>query len=243
MSASASGALVTRRFAGSQSIRVSRRLATFPSRQISVSGPEYSKSAPAFRPALQARTQSCSCEPSTRGIDFRACRLLHQAFGDDARAVAVNAAHDLALGAFENKPPFGGHLAAVLQLRRPRRTRPFVPGELDGRHGAAGREAVGDDGREGMGFGVEAAGGGLHGCRRVELQRPDRRVERVGPAVAHHAAAEIPPATPDHRVIGRMIRAERRRADPQVPVEPGRDGGVSVGRSPHLELQPAWPQG
>ncbi len=46
----------------------------------------------------------------------------------------------------------------------------------------------------------------------------------MSPAVAHHAAAEIPPASPHARMIRRMIWPLGRRAQPEVPVQSCRHG-------------------
>ena len=55
----------------------------------------------------------------------------------------------------------------------------------------------------------------------ASFERGDDRIERVHAAVAHHAAAEVPPASPGARVIGPVIGPHGRRADPEIPVEPG----------------------
>ena len=58
----------------------------------------------------------------------------------------------------------------------------------------------------------------------LQLQRPERQVVPVAAEVAHGAVAEIPPAIPFRPGdVDGVERPLRRRAEPQFPVEPGRD--------------------
>src|SRR6266404_2883950 len=54
---------------------------------------------------------------------------------------------------------------------------------------------------------------------RAQLQRVEDRRQIVDTHVTESAAAEIPPAAPLERAIGRMVGTLGSGAEPQVPVE------------------------
>ncbi|MCX6894377.1 MAG: hypothetical protein NTZ16_02480 [Verrucomicrobia bacterium] len=150
----------------------------------------------------------------------RAFEFLHFAFGKQPRAAAVNAAGELAFVALENDAAtVFAQVRAVLGFRRARRPRAFIPVHLHRRQISARGKTEGDDGRQRMNFLGHAARSRLDARGRTELERGDDGIERVRAAVAHHAVAEIPPATPHAGMIGRMVGTFRRRAEPQVPVQ------------------------
>ena len=61
----------------------------------------------------------------------------------------------------------------------------------------------------------------VHRGRRAELKLLEIRMERVACHVTDSPCAKIPPRPPVGGMIRRVIRAIRRRADPQVPVHTG----------------------
>ena len=146
---------------------------------------------------------------------------LHRRLGDQPGALAAPALDEhLALVADEEDAVLGVQLAAVLQLLRARRQQAaVVPVQPDRRHVAAGREFVVHDRgqRERL---LEYRGrAGVHALRGAELQGGEDRRQVVNAHVAEAAGAEVPPAAPTERGVGRMIGPPRRRAEPQVPVQ------------------------
>ena len=71
-----------------------------------------------------------------------------------------------------------------------------------------------------------------------QIERPEGRVHDVAAEVAKRAGAEIPPRAPACRVIGRVIGPHRGGADPQIPVQPFRDGGRVLGPADLDALRP-----
>ena len=111
---------------------------------------------------------------------------------------------------------------------------PWYQVSVTGGHVAAGAVLVG---RRVIDAGaISGCGGGplaSIGQRGLELQGPERQVVPVAAEVAHRAVAEIPPAIPLRPgEVDVVERPGRGGAEPEVPVEPGRDRvATSVGRS------------
>ena len=95
----------------------------------------------------------------------------------------------------------------------------FVPRDLDRRTSLSCGTMKFDDVRDGMRLGIPARDRGLHERWLLDLERSVDAVQGMNAAIAHHAAAKIPPASPDGGVIGGMVGAFRRRSDPEVPVQ------------------------
>jgi len=151
---------------------------------------------------------------------FRALVGFHGCLRDQARAVAIDAAHDRALVTLEQHAAIVSKLAPFLQLLGPRRRLAFIPGQFERRESFALGELIDHHRLVGMDFGIAAddartldRGGSAH------FQGREDAIQGVGAAVAHHAAAEIPPAPPHHRVVAAVIGTLGGGPEPQVPIE------------------------
>src|SRR5947199_275825 len=98
-----------------------------------------------------------------------------------------------------------------------------VPGQLHGWQVPAGRETVSDDGSERVGFLIHSRGGRLHAEWMSQLERAEHGVEGVASDVAQSTGPKVPPTAPFEGQIGGVIRARRRRAQPEIPIESVRD--------------------
>jgi len=109
---------------------------------------------------------------------------------------------------------------AVEELKRGKLAS-VVPDELDRRPVSSNLEIVTDDRPGGGRFRMrrDRRTLGLDAPRFTQLKRPEGGVDDVAPHVSQGAGAKIPPAAPLERVVGRMIGALRRRAEPEVPVQ------------------------
>src|SRR3989454_517323 len=84
------------------------------------------------------------------------------------------------------------------------------------------REAVRDARTPGRGLAEQLGRFRLDPRRVAQVERPERRIHGVTSDVSQRAGAEVPPAAPLERRVGRVVRARRGGAEPQVPIDPGR---------------------
>ena len=120
--------------------------------------------------------------------------------------------------------PGAGHLAILLQAVWVRDLpRAVVPEELHPPALALGGELVGDLRRRGPDQGVllrvVALHLGPHGRRRVEVQRPEGRVDDVADPVADPPGAEGQPRAPPGGHVHGVVGPAAGRAEPEVPVQ------------------------
>ena len=180
------------------------------------------------RPSFSRIIPRARCMPSMLSVAaldsgqafVRALVGFHGCLRDQARAVAIDAAHDRALVALEQHAAIVSKLAPFLQLLGPRRRLAFIPGQFERRESFALGELIDHHRLVGMDFGIAADDAlTLDRSGGAQLQGRLHRVQGVGAAVAHHAAAKIPPAPPHHRVVAAVIGTLGGRAEPQIPVE------------------------
>ena len=151
--------------------------------------------------------------------------VLHPLGGHEPGVIAIGAGREEALLADVQAPVGVVVQVAQFHVRRQalRQFRPqaaFVPVDRHRSHVAAGREVEPHDRFRGKRLGVFAFDlDALDAGWRVEQQRPIHSVQNVARHIAQRAAAEVIPAAPVERLVFRVIRTRRGRADPQVPVQ------------------------
>src|SRR5262249_23667612 len=134
----------------------------------------------------------------------RLLECLHLRIGNHFGIGAVEAAQDGASVAYEEEPfvVAAAHLPSVLKLDGPRRAEAaVVHGQLDRRHIALLREAVGDYPGLWIGLCIHFGGAGLDALGRPEFEHSKDRVETVAAHIAYGATAKVKPAAPDKRQI------------------------------------------
>ena len=119
-------------------------------------------------------------------------------------------------------------LAAIIPMQGDRR---FVAasGELKFKMGGTADEPLGN------GLKVDHRDAG----RRIQIERPEGSIEGVAGPVTELATAEIPPATPRKRRVGRAVFTFLRGPEPEIPIEGGgwcQSGGGEGGRN--AEIRP-----
>ena len=125
-----------------------------------------------------------------------------------------------ALVAHENDPIFRIEFTVLFQVSRPvRQQSAVIPMQLYRRHFSARRKLVMHHGGDRNRFFKHRRRAGRDALRRAELQGGENRRKIVNAHVAKAARAEVPPAAPAERRIGRMIWPPGCRAQPQVPVQ------------------------
>jgi len=133
------------------------------------------------------------------------------------------------------------HFPIFFEFGRAGRTEvAVVPNEFQRRHFATCRKFVGDHGSERISFVVHASRTGLNAewiaplasvlppSKRewgAEFKRTKHRVHCMAADVTECAGAEIPPAAPFEGKISGIIRARWRGAEPEIPIESGRNWG------------------
>src|SRR5512137_2203513 len=135
------------------------------------------------------------------------------------RGVAINTADKHSPTAAEQGPSLRRPLHIGVHVLGSRRSRALVPSEFYRWQLLPGRKAESDDGRKRVDLRVHATRRGLDSGGWPQLQGPIHHIQSVSPAIAHHAAAKIPPAAPCPRMVSAVVRTMRRRTEPEVPIQ------------------------
>jgi hypothetical protein len=181
--------------------------------------------------------------PVTGRLRERDIADIHAAHDMPARA-AVTGRVQFALRADDERTAVGD-FAVVDEIGKTRLLEVVARGAIAAvvpcqRHGLAdfvGRELEDDFRRFRIAVLVMHGGFGLYADGVAQIEGHERQVDIVAGHVAERARAEVPPSAPVEVVVGRFvlhfalvvdqqgIRADTRRAEPQVPVQVGRRRG------------------
>jgi hypothetical protein len=159
--------------------------------------------------------------------------FLIAALGNKAGMFATPAGDEhFAFVADENDAVFGIELAFVFFqfIGSSGKNAAVVPMKFNGRQVAASGKLIMDGGRNGHSFFEDGSGTGVDTFRRAEIQRGKDGREIVDAHVAEPAGAEVPPTAPFEWRVSRVIGAEGRGAEPEVPIQSG-GYGRRVGRT------------
>ena len=160
------------------------------------------------------------------------------------RLVAIGAGHELAIGPDPelSATAISRPRRVVRHLGRSCRIQGTVPPhDLHLRASSLRRERVGDTRARRCRFLKERGRFGLDARGKAEIEGPVRRIHDVTRHVAERPGAEIPEPAPLERHVRGVIRSLRSGAEPQVPVERGRN--VILLERPFDRLRPDRPVG
>ena len=142
-------------------------------------------------------------------------------------------------------PPFADHVDPASGLEGRRVLHPVlfavVPYKLHRRTAAAVAELIIDHRPVWGTLAGVATVPGAHAGWGTQFQTPPGHVHDVTGHVAERPGAKVPPAAPRKRNVTFAVRAVRRRAKPQIPVQAF--GHVGLGRTRLHALRPDWAVG